>query len=90
MYKGENWLTGPAIKLGSAHGGVVAFCPVQGMVSCNVLPLEQSGFSELLPPRPFPSDPQGDASPMTPFSGRAPLSAIVDRSLTQPWATGLV
>lgn len=85
MYKGENWFTVPAIKLGSVQGGVVAFCPVHGTVSCNVLPLGQSGFSEPLPPRPFPSDLQGDASPTTPFSGRFPLSVTMARSLP-PWS----
>lgn len=84
MYKGENWLTVPPIKLGSVLGGVAGFCPAHGMVSCSVLPLGQSGFSEPLPPRPFPSDPQGDASTTTPFSGRAPLSARVERSRIHP------
>lgn len=89
MYKGENWLTVPATKLGSAHGGVAAFCPVHGMVSCSMLPLGQSGFSEPLPPRLLPSDPQGDASPMTPFSGKGPLPAAAERFLKQPWGAGL-
>lgn len=90
MYKGENWLTVPPMRLGSALGGVAGFCLVHGMVSCSVLPLGQSGFSEPLPPGPFPSDPQGDASTITPFSGRGPLSARVERSRMHPWVAGLV
>lgn len=90
MYKGENWFTVPAIKLGSVQGGVVAFGPVHGTASCNVLPLGQSGFSEPLPSRPFPSDLQGDASPTTPFSGRFPVSATMERSLKQPCTAGLL
>lgn len=89
MYKGENWLTVPPIKLGSGLGGIAGVCPVHVIVSCSVLPLGQSSFSEPLP-RPFPSDPQVGASIVTPFSGRAPLFARVERSLIHPWAAGLV
>lgn len=84
MYKGENWLTAPPIRLGSVLGGVAGFCLVHGMVSGSTLPLGQSGFSEPLPPRPFPSEPQGDASTISPFSGRATLSARVERSRIHP------
>lgn len=89
MYKGENWLMVPPIKLGSVLGSVAGVCPVHGMVSCSVLPLGHSGFSEPLPLKPFPSDPHGDASTITPFSGRAPLSASPARSLIHPWAAVL-
>lgn len=68
---------------------VVGFCAVHGMVSCDILLLEHRGFSEPLFPRPFVSDPQGADSTMVPFSGRAPLSARVERSLIHSWAAGL-
>lgn len=90
MYKAENWPVVPPIKLGSVLGGVVGFCLVHGMVSCKVLPLGPSGFSEPLPPRPFPSGPQGAASTITPFSGRDRLSVRAERSLIHPWAVGPV